>query len=234
MSASLRVALEAIARPIIALYLTRSGDASLIRRSAQSMTRIVTEMLQLGCTVHASPAESVRLSPTQQWIFAVESILRQIDRETAMPAAAVLVLRLTRPLKTESSSFGRIAEDINVALGATVIITTEEAEGLYRAALQRFAELLNERNVGRDIATEPRCATSLSTPGLDPQEARSLIRIGQRLQRMAHQVRARRSHRRIVTVIPAAEAAELYVSGHPAARRGGQRAPRPKKMTGGG
>lgn len=191
MSAALRVALENVARPIAFQYVRLVADRSANRRSAQSMTQLVQEILRRGCAVKAPPSDGLRLGAAEQWVTNVEWILQRIDQELGQGAGYVLVLRLTRSPKTESSSFGRIADDVTKAYrdaGVAVAIGLEDAEGLYRSALQRFVELLQERGIGRELTQAAEVQVRQWT---EPRSQHRLIAVGQQLQRFAQRCRRR-------------------------------------------
>jgi hypothetical protein len=187
MSFAERIALEEIARPVVSFFVERSLEMHHIRRTAQSMMRLVQEILQRGCAVRFSATDSLRLSPSQQWVASVEWVLQQLARDMQSPAAPyVLVFRLSRSQKTESSSFGRIARDVNdmferAGRGDVEAITTEEAEAMYRTALVQFVEQLRARSIGRDVHQPPQMNGNLQP--LDPDVQRGLISVGRKLQR---------------------------------------------------
>jgi len=215
MSSQAREACEAIARPIVALYVQRSVEQGDLRRSAQSMMRLVQEILQRGCMVRFSPTDHVRLSPWQQWLVSLEWVFQELDREIGEAARYVLVFRLSRAVKTEFSSFGRIASDVTVLFQRTgrAAVTVAEAEAIYRTALVRFVELLDERKIGKGAPEDgPR---DQRVPRLPDNVERDLIAAGQRLQQFAQRVQRRQQRRRgdlssTVIKYDAATAAELW------------------------
>ena len=101
MSAAEREALEAVARPIVGKYVERALQIEDTRRSAQSMLQLVQEVLQRGCMVQFSTTDSLRLSPTQQWMVGVEWVLQQVDVHLGPATRYVLVFRLSRTPKKE-------------------------------------------------------------------------------------------------------------------------------------
>lgn len=214
-----RVALEAIARPIVTLFEARSRHS--LVRDAQAMTRLVLEVLERGCMVTASPSDSVPLSPVQQWLFAVTAVLRQLARELGPAAPQVMVLRLSRlSEKSARSSFKRIAGDVSDELARgghpEIVVVFADAEALYRAALKRFVALLAERGIGTGMLDEAYSVSRASNQTFDPNTRRSLIANGMALQRFAqrverrHQAQLRAAARVPVTAIHAERAVEMY------------------------
>lgn len=199
MPAAERVALEAKARPIVSLFAVRSLDASATRRSAQAMTRVVIESLRRGCMPDASPAETVGLSLTQQWLMKVESVLRQVGKELGVAAPYVLMLRLSRNSKKAEGCFPRITDDINAGFERSGrgcdVITWQEAEGLYRGALVRFVALLEERSIGRELSQTSQHVTTTTETPISERSAKILARAGRRLQALARVVK-REGHQR--------------------------------------
>lgn len=154
MSAAEREQLEAVARPVIAQYVKRSSGSALLRRTAQSSMPLIREIGLRGHAVHLAVADVVGMTPSQQWLLAMEWLLQRLDFEAGDSARHVLVFRLSRPQKTLAASFEQIAADITagyVESGRSTRVSMEEAEALYRAALPRFVRLLRERNIGPSL-----------------------------------------------------------------------------------
>jgi len=195
MSATERVRLEAIARPILARYAARLLESEHLRASAQSMTRVVTEALRRGCMVQVCPTNSglELLSRMQRWLVDMEWVMRELDAAYGSLARHVVLFRLTRPQKTELASFERIAHDVTAIcrqLGRKDDLLMPEAEALYRAALPRLVRLFQERAIGCALPEMP----YEFKPRMDVHRQRRLIAIGQHLQRFARR-RTRRSQR---------------------------------------
>jgi hypothetical protein len=137
-----RVCLESEARTVARAYRQRVIEESDARREAGSLMPILREVLMRGCFVPSAGGDSLRLNDRQQWIVNVTWILHEIG----MPLAQALLLRLTRPQKTEASSWGRICVDLEIAADE------RQMDVHYRGALVKFVDLLHRREITSDYS----------------------------------------------------------------------------------
>jgi len=184
-------------------WVLQSGDR---RPTAQSLMVLVREILRRGCMVISGTGRGgAALSESQEWLINVEWVWQCITRELGPLARHVVLLRLTRPQKTVQASFVRIAEEITDMARATwggwrddegqeLELSTAGAEALYRAALSRFAELIEQRKLSVPPRSVDVVAGAMATscyPVTDVKAQRTLIASGLALQRFAVAVRRR-------------------------------------------
>lgn len=156
-----RTLLEAEARPVARAYERRVVEES-EGRSAQSLMPLLREILQRGCFAGGSAdGASLRLTARQQWIVDLTWLLQGIGPVTAK----LMLMRLTRPQKTELASWSRICADLGLPFDE------RETDLLYKAALCKFVLGLRDRGLGVDYA--PTRPHNLVEPSyVDPETGR--------------------------------------------------------------
>jgi hypothetical protein len=198
MSVAERVELENFARPMMKHYVERAAREG---KTAPSLMPMLRDVLLRGCFVDGSAdGNSLRLTPTQQWLVNVSWLMATMNEGLGPCASGVLIARLTRRAKSEEFGFTCIAQDVSARVsreqGREVVLLATEAETLYRDALLRFVELCRERGIGREVSSASEESAMRYVPPADLRSDRALIRIGQRLQAIIQRrEQKRRQHR---------------------------------------